>query len=186
MLALFYWKLKMIQIRTKRLILRQITVDDWSDLQRIAGNDDVAPMTARLKSPWPEVDVKAWIADRCASSAVGAFLAICLLDGTLVGSIGTGVDTDQQAFLGYFIDKSHWGQGIIIEAMPAILEYTFSNYELDAITASCFIDNPASSQVLIKAGFEKYGEELGSSEARLEPAPLFLYRLTRNKFESLS
>ena len=68
----------MIQIRTKRLILRQITVDDWSDLQRIAGNDDVAPMTARLKSPWPEVDVKAWIADRCASSAVGAFLAICL------------------------------------------------------------------------------------------------------------
>jgi RimJ/RimL family protein N-acetyltransferase len=177
---------EMIKIETERLILRQITVDDWCDLQRIAGNDDVAPMTARLKSPWPEADVKAWISDRCVSSDMGAFLAICLRDGTLVGSIGTGVDTDRQAFLGYFVEKTHWGQGIVSEAIPAILAYTFKNYVLDAVTASCFTDNPASMRVLDKMGFEKYSEELGSSAARLEPAPLFLYRLTRTKFESLS
>ena len=183
--ALFHWNPEMIKIETERLILRQITVDDWCDLQRIAGNDDVAPMTAQLKSPWPESDVKAWIADRCVSSEMGAFLAICLRDGTLVGSVGTGVDKGHQAFLGYFVEKSHWGQGIVSEAVPAILAYTFENYTLDAVTASCFADNPASMRVLDKMGFENCGEELGSCAARLEPAPLFLYRLTRTKFESL-
>ena len=176
----------MIMIETERLILRQITVDDWRDLQRIAGNDDVAPMTARLKSPWSEAEVKAWINDRCTPHVMGAFLAICLRDGSLVGSIGTGVDTDDQAFLGYFVGKPHWGQGIASEAMVAILDYTFATYPIDAISASCFVDNHASLHVLGKMGFEKYGEELGLSAARLEPAQLFLYRLTRTKFESLS
>lgn len=176
----------MILIETENLVLRQITLNDWADLQRIAGNDDVAPMTARLKSPWPEEDVRAWIAQRTISGGVGAFLGICWRDGTLIGSIGTGYDDDNQAFLGYFVDKQYWGQGVASEAMPAILDYTFDNYTIDAITASCFVNNHASIRLLEKNGFEKYGEELGTSAARLEPAPMFLYRLTRTKFESLS
>jgi len=78
------------------------------------------------------------------------------------------------------------GQGIATRALRAILAHGFSKTSQDHVIADCFTDNPASMRVLEKVGFEKYGEDVGTSAARLEPAPLFLYRLTRTKFESLS
>ena len=45
------------------------------------------------------------------------------------------------------------------------------------IEADHFDDNPASGAVLRKLGFQELGKGIGKSQARLEPAPVTLYRL---------
>jgi len=50
--------------------------------------------------------------------------------------------------------------------------------------ADHFEDNPVSGRVLRKQGLEKIGEGTGKSAARLEPAPIVLYRLTKQQFKA--
>jgi RimJ/RimL family protein N-acetyltransferase len=164
------------------LILRPVTSADVKVLQGIAGNDDVAPMLWAISVPWTDNAILKWIEERrCVVNEHW-----CLMiekDGVPVGVVGLGHDPVD---LYYFVDKEYWGQGIATRASRALLRHMFDQTELDQIRADSFTDNPASIAVLGKLGFEKTGDDVGGSAARLEPAPLFVYRLTRTKFESLS
>lgn len=165
-------------LTTKRLVLRGLVADDWRDLARIGGRDDVAPMLFSVRSPWPEADVKAWIATSQYRGSLGFRAAICLPDGELIGTVGIGRSAnDQPISCAYFIDPAHWGQGYATEAMIEFLADSFERYDIDAVVADYFADNPASGAVLRKLGFQKTGESTGTSAARLEPAPVIDYLL---------
>ena len=77
----------------------------------------------------------------------------------------------------YFIDPRHWGLGYASEAMGAFLDYFMRKFDLCQVEADHFDDNPASGAVLRKLGFQEIGKGAGKSQARLEPAPVTLYRL---------
>jgi len=49
-------------LRTARLALRPLQDADWPELGRIGGQPRVASMTSSVQAPWPEPDVRAWIA----------------------------------------------------------------------------------------------------------------------------
>jgi RimJ/RimL family protein N-acetyltransferase len=61
--------------------------------------------------------------------------------------------------------------------MIEFLADSFERYDIDAVVADHFADNPASGAVLRKLGFQKTGESTGTSAARLEPAPVIDYLL---------
>ena len=69
--------------------------------------------------------------------------------------------------------------------MHAFLAWLFVQFDLAEIHADVFTDNPTSAHILTKLGFQKAGEALGTSAARLEPAPISLYRLSKQRFESM-
>jgi RimJ/RimL family protein N-acetyltransferase len=163
--------------------LRPVQQSDAPTFQRIAGNDVVAPMLERIKSPWPIDEVKAWISGHRYLCNGKWSMAIVPRGGyEPVGVIGLGNDPLN---IYYFVDQQHWGQGVVTRAARALIAHAFENDPVDEIHGDCFVENLASIRVMEKLGFQKVGESMGTSAARLEPAPLFLYRLTRTKFESL-
>ena len=169
-----------LPIKSSDLSIRPFTLRDAPALQRMVGNDQVAPMMARVTSPWPLKDVQNWIIQGAYSGQMGFRLGVTLPDETLIGFVGMSGDP---ANLAYFIDQSHWGQGYATRAAKAVIDFTFSNFEIDAIEADAFTDNIASHNVLQKLGFEKTGEAMAKSQARLDEAPTILYRLTRATFK---
>jgi RimJ/RimL family protein N-acetyltransferase len=169
-------------LQTARLVIRPLRVRDAAALSRIGGQAEVARMMASVLSPWPIDEAEAWIARAMWKGTLGFRLAVCLPDGRLIGTVGLGGTPVSTA---YFIDPAHAGQGYATEAMRVFLAEMFTRFALDTITASHFQDNPASGRVLRKLGFAVTGTDVGTSLARLEPAPLIDYRLTRAQFESL-
>ena len=55
--------------------------------------------------------------------------------------------------LGYWIGEAYWGQGIVTEAVNAMVKYTFEHFDVVRIYAGVFKGNIGSQVVLQKAGF---------------------------------
>lgn len=93
-------------------------------------------------------------------------------DGALVGSIASFV-MDGDTEITYWIDKSHWGQGIATQALTLFLKIVQTR-PLHARAAS---DNLGSLSVLCKAGFKPIRTEISYARARsteIEETVLFL------------
>ena len=105
------------------------------------------------------------------------------MSDTLLGVVGIG---PEPASLMYFIEQAHWGQGLATEACRMVLDYTFVQFAPSQIDADVFVDNPASARVLEKLGFDRVGDGIGKSAARVDDAPVILYRLRGVDYESLN
>jgi RimJ/RimL family protein N-acetyltransferase len=168
-------------ITTPRLVIRPLRPRDAPNLTRFGGQPDVARMLGSVPSPWPQDHARDWIAKGAWRGKPG-FRAGVFMGSTLIGMVGLG---GQPMGAAYFIDPAFAGRGIATEAMQALLAFAYARFDLDEIVADHFTDNPASGRVLQKLGFENIGEGMGTSAARLEPAPIVHYRLTKACFESL-
>jgi RimJ/RimL family protein N-acetyltransferase len=164
-------------LQTARLCLRPLADADWPDVARIGGQPGVARMMASVRAPWAEADVRAWIARSHWRGLPGFRLAVCLPDGALIGTVGIGPKAAPSC--AFFLDPAQWGYGYTTEAMQALLADAIPRFALTAIEAEHFADNPASGRVLLKLGFRKTGDGLGTSGARKDPAPTVLYRWTK-------
>lgn len=165
-------------LATNRLVLRELQPEDWCDVQRIGGQPNVAPMLFSVKSPWPKADVQNWIAASQSRGRLGFRMAVCLKDGSLIGTVGIGPShPDARPSCAYFLDPDHWGDGYATEAMGALLADCFARFDLPEVEADHFTDNPASGAVLRKLGFKQTAIGMGTSAARVEPAPNIIYLL---------
>lgn len=63
----------------------------------------------------------------------------------------------QSAFIGYFLDKNHNGNGYTSEAVKLIVDYAFETLDLHRIEAGVMPHNIGSIRVLEKNGFHKEG-----------------------------
>lgn len=55
--------------------------------------------------------------------------------------------------IGYVLSKDYWGQGLMTEAVRAVINYLFEQVGLDFIVCGHFTDNIASRRVQEKCGF---------------------------------
>ena len=58
-----------------------------------------------------------------------------------------------EAEIGYWIGKPYWGQGMIPEAVKALLERCFNDLMLDAVWCGYYDGNIKSKRVCEKSGF---------------------------------
>lgn len=130
--------------------------------------------------PWPEEQVRAFIADAVFEGKPGFRLGIALPDGTLIGTIGLSAACEVY----YFLAPAYWRKGYGSEALQVFVAACFARFDLDEISAKVFTDNPISGQMLVSLGFAQTGDGMHTSGARVEPAPISLYRLTRSAFEA--
>ncbi len=72
----------------------------------------------------------------------------------LIGTCGFGHFAHQhrRAELGYALNRQFWNQGLMTEAVRAVIRFGFTALGLNRIEARCFVENPASARVLEKAG----------------------------------
>ena len=172
-------------LTTVGLLIRELLLDDWQAMQRIGGHPSVAPTLATFTSPWVEVEVKTWSVRSLFRGRPGFRAAIVLSEFGVIGSLGL----DKALGLGnqscaYFIDPAYWGQGYATEAMWCFLKTFSPRFDLSEIGADHFEDNPARGAVLRKLGFKQTGSGMAKSQARLEPAPVTLYRLNLEELKA--
>ncbi|MFJ7725251.1 GNAT family N-acetyltransferase [Neobacillus sp. NPDC097160] len=81
-------------------------------------------------------------------------------DGVLIGTINLFQvlrGSLQSAFIGYFLDQKHNGQGYTTEAVKLLVGYAFTELKLHRIEAGVMPHNIGSIRVLEKSGFHKEG-----------------------------
>jgi ribosomal-protein-alanine N-acetyltransferase len=153
-------------LETKRLRLRDATMEDaeavfavfsdskvtqFHDMDTLTRIDDAIKVIERRKQGF--------------ESRRGIRWGIARKDGNyIIGSCGfTWIQDLNAAEVGYELGSRFWQQGIMSEALNAILKYAFETKELEFIIAEIILENLASRKLLQKLGFrsqevlEKHG-----------------------------
>jgi len=143
---------------TTRLILRKPTREDAALIFETYGQD--AEVTRYLMwRPHTSVrDAQAAVERFVKGSETGMFHWLIFLrdTGELAGSIAVRKDANG-AHLGYLVARSHWGRGLIGEAIAELVRWSFDDPSIFRVWAVCDVENRASARVLERAGFLREG-----------------------------
>lgn len=103
----------------------------------------------------------------------------------LVGTCGLFAfsDADKKAELGYELNRNYQRRGIMSEALPLVLDFAFSNSDINRIEAFIEIPNTASQLLAGKLGFIKEGEMRDYELCRGQLIDITLWALLRQDWE---
>ena len=149
-------------LETSRLVLRRFTIEDAEDMYNNWASD--IKVTEFLTwSPHPNVDftrllLQDWISKY---EDGGYFNWVIELreNGQAIGNISV-VKLDERieaAEIGYCMSRNYWGQGIMPEALKAVMEYLFDTVGLNRVAACHDVNNAKSGRVMEKAGMKLEG-----------------------------
>jgi ribosomal-protein-alanine N-acetyltransferase len=143
-------------LRTQRLKLRRMTLDDDADLFAYAVDPEVTRYTSW--QPHQSIDESRALLERVIAryerAEVTNWGVEHLADKRFIGTAGYmrwDVD-DRCAEVGYAISRAYWGQGFMTEALQAIITFGFEQMQLNRIEARCAAGNVGSYRVMEKAG----------------------------------
>ena len=141
---------------TERLILRSFTLDDAADVQRLAGDYDVASTLTNMPHPYEEGMAEEFMhvcSEKFEKDEALNFAITLRTDKNFIGEIELRLDQkNKSGELGYWIGKPYWNCGYCTEAVRAVVAYSFKVLKLNRIHAKYFKRNPASGRVLEKIG----------------------------------
>ena len=145
---------------TKRLILRNLMLEDAPALAHILGHPEV--MRFSVPGVMSEADTLAFI-ERCQVSyrelGFGPWAVIERSSLTLVGFCGLNaerVDGADEIELGYRLAFEWWGKGLATEAAQCAVSYSFGVLKLKSLIAIVEPANVASVRVIQKLGFDGF------------------------------
>jgi len=148
-------------LKTDRLILRPFHAADAPRAATLFGAKEIAATTLIVPHPFSEQDALAWIASHAARAAKGEayIFAIALrAENELAGTAMLRVDREhRRAELSYWLGVPYWNHGYTTEAAGALIAFGFEELQLNRIWAAAMTKNPASIQVLCKAGLKYEG-----------------------------
>jgi len=110
--------------------------------------------------PYSEQDAVEFLTASLGAEKDSQYSFAITCDGKVVGNIGVYRKLGVHRFtaeLGYFIAETHWGKGIMTEAVRQMCAFIFENTDIVRIFAEPYAYNEASCRVLEKAGFRFEG-----------------------------
>ena len=142
-----------IQLETKRLILRNLTPDDYQAVFLWCGDPDVARYMVYPVYTKAE-DVKAWIETLNPDDPDEYEAGIVLKEtGELIGSGGIYYQPEADLWnIGYNLRKDQWGHGYAVEMIRGILEMVQGQRDVRGIIGSFANENFRSRRVMEKLG----------------------------------
>lgn len=149
-------------LETRQLLLRPITPADAPALLSLFGDPEVTRFYD-LETFTTLEQAKGLIEKLTASHAAGRGRrwGIQAKDGSeqLVGTVGFNdwAPTARRAGLGYDLRPTHWGRGLVAEALRAILKHGFEEMGLNRVEAFVMRGNERSVRLLGKLGFCEEG-----------------------------
>jgi ribosomal-protein-alanine N-acetyltransferase len=156
-------------LETERLLLRPFRAVDAAAVAALAGDWDVARMTARIPHPYTTEMAEAWIATHAPLLRRGEEYVFCIeCDGKVAGCIGLQRSRDTIYELGYWLGKAWWGKGLATEAAKRVVGFALDELGAHGLLSGHLADNPASGRVLEKCGFRYSGDSMEHCEARGE------------------
>src|SRR5712691_7426801 len=148
-------------LATTRLILRPFTLGDARDVQRLAGDREIASTTLNVPHPYEDGMAEQWIGTHQEKYERGELVNFAIVrraDNALMGAIGLRINSQHaHAELGYLLGKPYWNASYCTEAAQAVVAYGFEVLRLHRIHASYMTRNPASGRVMQKIGMRYEG-----------------------------
>lgn len=142
---------------TDRLILREWMESDSSDVYEYAKSELVGP-NAGWKPHENEEESKSII--KMFINDGDTYAIVLKSENKVIGSIGLHHRKPDEALshlkqreIGYVLNPSYWGKGIIPEAVQCVMNYAFETLDLDLIWCGHFDFNGNSKRVIEKCGF---------------------------------
>ncbi len=143
----------MTHLITKRLVLRKARVADLDDLHAVYSD----PLVMRYWStpPHDHIALTRRHLDRLiASSEPVVTYFVIEYGGHAIGCAGVHMGDE----VGFLLHSDHWQQGIMSEALAALIPYFFDELRYPQLTADADPMNAGSVATLRAAGFVKTGE----------------------------
>jgi RimJ/RimL family protein N-acetyltransferase len=192
-------------IRTGRLTLRRPEAGDAAAIAAGRGNYRVARMLTRVQQPYHVDDAVEWLESIADPDVKGWMFAITLggvrailspgteaananLADRLIGLVSIewrDADGREGWHIGFWLDESHWGKGIMTEAVNAVVARFLHDFMGETLYAAAMIDNPASLALQGKLGFDISGVAESYSVARGEMVRLITTELTFGSYMPL-
>lgn len=167
-----------IRLDTPRLVLRLPGEDDLADILAIFSDPDVTRFWSG--SPWSGMDeARAWLARMRRGQAEGTGLLLVLEardSGHVIGDCTVfDIHHTRRAEIGYALGRPFWGQGLMHEALTALVDYAFGPMDLRRLEADIDPANSASRRSLERLGFVREGllRERWEVEGRLSDSEMF-------------
>ncbi len=145
-------------LKTERLVLRQLSENDSTAIFLLRSDEEVNKFLDRPKAQSLD-EAAAFInkINKAIERNESVYWAISLQNSAeLIGSICLWNFSNDPltAELGYELIPNFQGQGIMNEAIKAVLQYAFEIIELKTIVAYTYKDNKNSIKLLEKNGFK--------------------------------
>ncbi|MBD3290921.1 GNAT family N-acetyltransferase [candidate division KSB1 bacterium] len=177
-------------LETERLILRPFELSDAADVQRYAGDYEVAKMTTNIPHPYEDGMAEEWIGTHEKQFVEKSELTLAIThkqEKYLIGAIGLVriKKEHQHAEMGYWIGKPFWGKGYCTEAARAMLDYSFNSLNLNRVHANHMVHNPASGKVMRKIGMKYEGRLRKHFNKWGEYVDIDIYGILREEFPGL-
>lgn len=148
-------------IETDRLLLRRLRMSDLRDMYAYASDPAVAEHVLwHAHTSLSDTKVQLRGAIRQYRRGDPSSWAIMLKStGHMVGTIGfMWVNAEHQTGeIGYSLARSCWNQGLMTEAVQAVLGFAFDRLGLNRVEAQHETTNPASGRVMQKCGMRLEG-----------------------------
>ncbi len=175
-------------LKTDRLLLRPFQLSDAVDVQRLAGDFEIADTTLFIPHPYNNGVAEEWIKSHEEKFRSGKeiIFAIVLQDTKkLIGSIGLVINKEHEnAELGYWIGKAFWNRGYATEAADAIMRFGFYEMKLERIHAHYLSRNPASGKVMEKIGMQHEGKLRNHMKKWGKFEDIEIYGILKSEFRS--
>ncbi len=148
-------------IHTQRLLLRPLQTGDVDALFAVFGDAEV--MRYWSTPPWTDAEAgAAMVALDQASGPDADWMRLGLVRRADDRLLGTCTLFDHQAHsrrceLGYALAREAWGQGLMHEALTAMLDHGFGAWNLNRVEADIDPRNRASARTLERLGFCREG-----------------------------
>lgn len=149
------------KLKTERLVLRSFQMSDARDVQRYAGEEEVARIALDIPYPFEDGVAEHWISmnrQGFEDGRIANFAITVKGQRGLVGAIGLAIDRrHKRAELGYWVGRPFWGKGYCTEAAREVLRFAFEDLGLNRVYAEHFTRNAASAKVAGKLGMRREG-----------------------------
>ncbi len=146
-----------IVLETKRLILREMTLDDLDDLLTVLSDPEAMQFYPK---PFDRQMTQAWIErsmQRYTQHGFGLWALVLKERGELIGDCGLvvqEVDGVEEVEIGYHVRRDWWGQGLATEAAQACRDYGFNQLGFNKLISLIHPANIASHRIAQKNGMK--------------------------------
>ncbi|TQS76214.1 GNAT family N-acetyltransferase [Ornithinibacillus gellani] len=146
-------------IETKLLYLRELNMNDQSDLSKVLSDSESMQY---YPHPFNQGEVKNWIkwnVENYKQYNHGLWAVVLKEEDTFIGDCGItmqDIDGIRLPEIGFHIIKKYWNKGYATEAASACKEYAFNVLGYSEIFSYTTLNNIPSQKVAKKIGMEAY------------------------------
>lgn len=143
-----------IKLKTERLILRRIYLEDAEEIYHGFINQDEFLYWTNKKKRTLEEQIKSLdkIDEKYQNLTYYNWLITLKNNKTIIGSINAHyVDEEEKVIINYGLDNRYFNKGYMTEALKIVLDFLNKDVKIKSIECGCCVENIASKKVIEKS-----------------------------------